>query len=110
MQEIEFLVQGSVAEPYHVKFVSDQSVLNAFCTCAAGQNGQYCKHRLRILSGDATNVISENVPQVDLIRTWLAGTVLEKMILEFAEAERDLEIVQRRLATAKKNVAKAMRD
>ena len=47
---LQFLVQGSSAEPYET-FVQAGKELSASCTCQAGQNGSHCKHRLNILEG-----------------------------------------------------------
>ena len=109
MKEVEFLVQGSAPEPYKVTFIKDKSNLNAFCTCPAGQNGQYCKHRFAILAGDATAIISKNEDQVATIRGWLLGTDLESALIELAEAEQEYDVARERLTTAKKKIAQAMR-
>jgi hypothetical protein len=45
MEEARFLVQGSAPSPCKVVFVKEDKNLTATCTCPAGQNGQYCKHR-----------------------------------------------------------------
>ena len=50
-ERMQFLVQGSSAEPYEVTFVQAGKELSASCTCQAGQNGLHCKHRLNILEG-----------------------------------------------------------
>ena len=52
MERIDFLVQGSAFHPYEVKFLKrSEKNLSAYCTCPAGDNGQYCKHRFSILEG-----------------------------------------------------------
>jgi uncharacterized Zn finger protein len=48
MEEICFLVQGSAEEPYKVTFRKKGNNLSAYCTCPAGENGQYCKHRIEV--------------------------------------------------------------
>jgi len=48
---VSFSVQGSAPEPYHVLFRRNGANLSAYCTCPAGENGMYCKHRIRILQG-----------------------------------------------------------
>lgn len=109
MKEIEFLVQGSAPEPYRVTFIKDKNNLNAFCTCPAGDNGQYCKHRFAILAGVAKAITSKNKDQVATIRGWLPGTDLESALIELAEAERKYDVAKERLTTAKKKIAQAMR-
>jgi len=110
MKEIEFLVQGSAPEPYRVTFIKDKDNLNAFCTCPAGENGQYCKHRFAILAGDAKAITSRNKEQVATILCWLPGTDLESALTELAEAEHEYDAAKERLTIAKKKVAQAMRN
>lgn len=56
MEDICFLVQGSAEEPYKVTFKKNGSNLSAYCTCPAGENCQFCKHRFRMaLSGNNAN-------------------------------------------------------
>ena len=109
MKEIEFLVQGSAPEPYRVTFIKDKNNLNAFCTCPAGENGQYCKHRFAILAGDAKAITSKNKDQVATVRGWLPGTDLESALIELAEAEHEYDTAKKRLTIVKKRIAQAMR-
>ena len=67
MEEITFLVQGSAIDPYRVTFTKNKNNLNAFCTCPAGENGQYCKHRLAILGGDVSAITSKNELEVETV-------------------------------------------
>lgn len=109
MKEIEFLVQGSAPEPYRVSFVKDKNNLNAFCTCPAGENGQYCKHRFAILAGDSKAIVSKNKDQVTTVCGWLPGTDLESALTELAEAEHEYDAAKELFTIAKKRVAQAMR-
>lgn len=109
MKKVEFLVQGSASEPYLVTFTKEGDNLNAFCTCPAGENGQYCKHRFGILSGSEKSIVSENKAQVPIIESWLPGSDVEAALMTLAEAEHEHDHAKKRLSLAKKGVAKAMR-
>jgi len=109
MDVIKFLVQGSASEPYHVTFTKTKTNLNAFCTCPAGDNGQYCKHRFGILSGSTTSIVSNNQNEVPIIQSWLPGSDVEEALKEVGEAEHECYLAKKRLSLAKKKVAKAMR-
>jgi hypothetical protein len=111
MQEISFEVQGSAAEPYIVVFVkrSDNN-LSAYCSCPAGENGQYCKHRFNILDGITKGIVSTNLDDVKIVQSWLPGTDVEKTLIKMRELEREAEKIKKELSVAKKEVAKAMRD
>jgi uncharacterized Zn finger protein len=111
MQEISFEVQGSAAEPYNVVFVkqSDNN-LSAYCSCPAGKNGQYCKHRFNILNGITKGIVNNNFDDVKIVQSWLTGTDVEKALINMRELEAEAEKIKKELSIAKKEVAKAMRD
>ena len=109
MTTVVFSVQGSAAEPYEVTFLREGTKLSAYCSCPAGQNGQYCKHRFSILSGEASGVVSTNVSDIALVASWLPGSNVALALDALARAERDLAHAQKVVSAAKKAVAAAMR-
>ena len=110
MERLDFLVKGSSPEPYHVTFSKSGTNISAYCTCPAGENGQYCKHRLGILGGSAINVISENVRDIAIVSSWLPGSDIEAAWVEVKRLEHEAEQIKSQLTQAKKALAKAMRD
>ena len=111
MQEVRFRVQGSAREPYEVHFINHgDGNLSAYCTCPAGQNGLYCKHRFRILDGVTAGVVSENPTDVALVVAWLPGSNIEAALATLREAEAEAEAAKKRLSQAKRAIARAMRD
>lgn len=109
MEEVIFRVKGSSPEPYKVTFTKIKNNINAFCTCPAGQNGQYCKHRFAIMAGDNNAVVSPNKEKVMVVKSWLPGSDLEEALMELAEAEHEHDKAKKRLTAAKKSIARAMR-
>lgn len=109
MEIIEFLVQGSSPNPYQVTFQKDGQKLAAFCTCAAGEAGQACKHRLNILNGQKIGIVSDNVSQVKIVASWLPGSNLEQAINEVTRTEAELEVAKKAVSAAKRKVASVMR-
>lgn len=105
MTEILFVVQGSAPEPYEVAFRQDGNRITASCTCPAGAFSRLCKHRLRIMSGDRSGIISENLSAVLDIQTWVSGTNIGKALLELQDAERQLEEAKKRIGSSKKRLA-----
>ena len=71
---------------------------------------QYCKHRLNILAGDTSNIVSGNESEVAIVRVWLEGTDVQKYIEEVDMAERGLWTAQARFKAAKKALARALND
>jgi hypothetical protein len=105
--EIQFRVQGSSTEPYLVTFIRDAEGLIATCTCAAGSMGQHCKHRLAILTGDATSLVSDNGTEIATVTEWLVGSALSVALAELEAAEQQLEAAKRAVASAKKRLSRA---
>lgn len=106
--EIRFQVQGSSPDPYIVAFIKDDEGLVATCTCAAGSVGQYCKHRLAILNGDPSAIVSGNMSDAETIAGWLAGSSISAALDALSVAERELEDAKRAVARAKKQLSQAL--
>lgn len=107
--KVEFLVQGSAIEPYKVTFQRTGQHLSAFCTCPAGINGQYYKHRFSILRGETVGIVSNNLSEVKIVVDLLAGTDIEDTLIEMEQAEIEAERTKKILAATKKKIATLMR-
>lgn len=109
MEQLRFFVQGSEPEPYEVTFGrQDGQRLIALCTCAAGQNGTYCKHRFNLLDGVLTGVVSGNESDLRILASWLPGSNLADCLEDLAEAERQRQIADGMVKKAKKKLADTM--
>jgi hypothetical protein len=108
METIQFKVQGSAPEPYTTVFKRDGANLTAHCTCPAGEVGQYCKHRLRILSGETDGIVSGNETDVPTVQLWLMGTDVETALNDFVQAERRFDDAKKELDKSKKKLARAL--
>ncbi|WP_159015717.1 SWIM zinc finger family protein [Cognatiluteimonas profundi] len=109
MTRIEFYVKGSSIDPYKVVFEKIAGNLNAFCTCPAGSNGQVCKHRMRLLSGNAEGLIKGDLALLGTIVDWLVGTDVELALREVALAEDRHSRAAEELFKAKKKLAVSLR-
>lgn len=107
-EEVRFQIQGSAPDPYVVTFVCDGSLLNASCTCPAGVFKGLCKHRLRILAGDASAIVSGNAADVALVRSWMAGSPLEEALADLTVAELAAAEAQKVVSRAKKKIGRVM--
>ena len=108
--EIKFIIQGSAPEPYNVLFKKNGTNLTASCTCPAGIIGQYCKHRIRIILGDPSGIISNNLSEVSEIQNWLCGSDVEKALYLLREAEQQFEEAKKQVSLSKKRLARVLRD
>lgn len=104
---LEFAVQGSASEPYQVRFFRGPSHVSFSCTCQAGTSGLHCKHRLSLIVGEDSNLVSNNKADVGQLKTLVKGTDLEVAVKEYLEAETDLDRAKLRLIRAKKHLAKS---
>lgn len=111
MSTIQFEVQGSAIDPYIVTFHKRSDTnLSAYCTCRAGENGMYCKHRFSILEGNLNAIVSTNTHDVQTVANWLTGSDVEAEINKMRVLEAKAAMIKKELSNAKKKVAKAMRD
>ncbi len=108
MDRLDFLVIGSQGDPYRVTFERSGENLNAFCTCPAGSNGQYCKHRFALINGEFSSVQSANVADLQKLKILIKGTDLEFAYQELVRAENLHAEAKKALDAAKKKMAKAM--
>ena len=108
MQELTFVIQGSSPEPYTVQFKKSGDKLSAYCSCPAGENGQICKHRMRILEGNTEGLVSSNAEEVKVAESWLKGSNIETALADIRSAEVRFEAAKKELALLKKNLAKAL--
>lgn len=108
MEQIKFQVRGSSKTPYEIFFIKDGNSLTAVCDCPAGTYGNFCKHRIAILDGDASAVISDNSSAVATVVGWLQGTDVEAALAELRAAEAGDDAEKRALSAAKRKLARAM--
>lgn len=107
MDELTFLVKGSAAEPYELTFIKDGLSLTALCSCPAGEHGNFCKHRISILDGKTSAIVSSNADDVSKVVGWLSGTDVEAALTDLREAEKIADS-KTSLTAAKKKLARAM--
>ena len=108
MLRAEFSVQGTAEVPYRVIFEKTGRNLNAYCTCAAGSNGQSCKHRLRIFSGNPEGLVGGDIHMLNIVADWIVGTDVEYFLKELIKAEDMYDAARRDLADAKRRFVESL--
>ena len=106
--KIQFLVKGSLDEPYEVVFMKDGEKISATCTCTAGIYGRSCKHRLNIIDGKRANIVSDNANEVEIIQTWMPGSQIESALREIEFAEQRAALAKQEVSEAKTRLAQIM--
>jgi uncharacterized Zn finger protein len=109
MKTLTFLVQGSAPEPYEVVFTITGEGITATCSCPAGKNGQYCKHRVSILQGSTASIVSGNAEAIQTVLAALPGTAIEAALADFQNAACEFERAKSADASAKKALAAALK-
>lgn len=104
----EFLVQGSEPSPYKLRFKKDGDELKATCSCRAGVSGMLCKHRLSILDGDKSAIVSGNTDQVTEVSSWLEGSKVADAISEVVSLETQKKQIEAKIKRAKKLIAEML--
>jgi len=92
---LEFLVQGGSLQPYTVAFWRDGDNLTSSCTCMAGIRGTYCKHRIALLEGDYSAVVSDNKDDFSKLQEMVKGSDVEEplqLVRESIEAKKMLKM------------------
>lgn len=107
---LTFYVQGSAPEPYRVTFSRSGQNLRAYCTCPAGENGQYCKHRFKLIAGSTDGVVSPNAHDVQRVGEMARGTDVAAALEKLLELDAMESEIRAKLSAAKKALARAMRD
>lgn len=105
---LEFVIEGSQGDHYHVTFEKEGDTLHAFCTCPAGENGLYCKHRFGLMDGSLARLLSSNAGDVEHLQAMMEGTELEAAYNRVKEATKAHEATKKALGKAKKDLARAM--
>ncbi|MFV1851624.1 MAG: SWIM zinc finger family protein [Thalassospira sp.] len=109
MDELRFSIQGSSDEPYTVRFERPApGNLNAYCTCPAGQNGQYCKHRVNLLNGEIKGIVSGNESDLTKLAEMVSGSDVEATYNHVLDLEAQAANIKKQIASAKKDLARAM--
>lgn len=109
MQKILFKVQGSESDPYDVVFKKQaDGKLSASCSCKSGKIGNSCKHRFNIFKGITKGIVSDNLEDVEIVLSWLHGTILEEAIIKMYKLESEEKRIKKELEDIKKVVRKVM--
>ncbi|WP_408515916.1 SWIM zinc finger family protein [Paraburkholderia rhynchosiae] len=59
-------------------FKRKHSEVWAFCTCTAGQNGLYCKHRMHLLQGVVDGMVADDLEKLSV----LAGGLRDSRVMK----------------------------
>ncbi|MEX2467307.1 MAG: hypothetical protein WD995_10375 [Gemmatimonadota bacterium] len=90
LQTFTFLVRDATAGSHEVTFIRHSAGhLSAECTCQKGLDAdRCCEHCLRLLTGDATDLVSDNALELEVLEWWLTCMDLKQTISR-VQADQD---------------------
>ena len=107
--QLNFTVRGDSGSKYQVTFIKEGNLLVGFCTCPAGEKGTYCKHRIRLLAGEISQLVSKNENDVHKLCELKTGTQLENILNTLFEREAQLDRLKKDIKAVKGELQKFMK-
>jgi hypothetical protein len=86
-QMLRFRMEGSKGDVYDVGAERSGGGVRITCTCQAAENGIHCHHRIELLRGDVTALVSDNPSDVAKLQALIAGTDLAAALEALTVAE-----------------------
>ena len=106
-----FNIQGSGENEYkvHVAPKGDDGI-TIHCDCRAGIFGKMCKHKLAVVTGDASMLVKpDELSRLVEISSKIAEREIGQLMKIMEAARKDNELTKRKLNKARKAVEKAMK-
>ena len=104
---LEFRVQGSMPQPYCVRFARVGERVTATCDCEAGLIGALCKHRRRLLAGEIEGVV-EGGSELGALALLIVGSALATAVAALDAAEAAVAAAKREVGARKRALARIM--
>lgn len=101
-------VTGSKGDIYRVSFTRGENGVRVQCTCKAGENGQFCRHRLALLAGDRFAMVDAGASSaLDEALSWPEFVSIKQEIVKLQGVQEQIEALEKIKASLKRVVAKA---
>jgi len=110
MQPLRFEIKGREPIPYEVVASRSGNNLTMTCTCQAATFNKHCKHRLNLLTGVVSDLVSGNETDVEKLAIMVQGTDVEAALSEYFAAEQAAEAAQKHLKGVKHAIARKLAD
>lgn len=108
--KLKFDVQGSEPVPYEIVATKRGSNMTMTCDCMGAAMGRHCKHRVNLLCGDITHLVSNNAQDVEKLKEMVKGTDVEHALEAVLEAETAQRDAKRHHDGTKRALARALQD
>ena len=84
---LHFKCAGSTGNVYAIAAWRGGGHFHMTCTCDAGKNGHFCKHRAALLIGVVDHLLSDNVPEVRNLAEMMRGTEAARLLSKIHKLE-----------------------
>jgi len=109
MDELKFKVRGNEGD-YLVSFKRSGNNLTATCTCDAAAYGMHCRHRILLMTGDSSIIISKNKDDIGKLLEMIKEADVEEALKDVLETQKQLEALEKEFSNKKKKLARKMSD
>ncbi len=97
-------------ELYTVAFYNEDGKVSIWCDCAAGDNGQVCKHKRDLAQGDDERLTEEDeIEALDTVVAWVRQSPIGAQMAAVQSAEAAAKEAQKATRNAKTELARLMR-
>lgn len=105
----EFEVQSSDGvTTYIVEFSLESGKLHVYCGCSAGILGKWCKHKMRLISGDISGVLgTSGEADFDEVQKWVGKSEFPQLLDDMKSAENEMQRAKTKMDNLKKTLEKA---
>jgi len=107
MTVLRFRIASSQGDEYEVRATAADGRVWITCTCLAGEHGRQCKHRIGLLRGDVTAVLS-GADDVSALAEMVDRTPIAAAMARYDAADGAAAAAKRRLDEAKRHLAQAL--
>lgn len=106
-KEFEVLSSDGVTT-YILEFSDDTQKLYVYCNCPAGKLGKWCKHKLKLISGDDSMLVgSSKLADFIEVRNLIKNTKFQQLLDTLKVAEEEIQLAKAKMNKAKKALEKA---
>lgn len=105
-KEFEVMSSDGVTT-YAVEFSLEFGKLHVYCGCPAGILGKWCKHKMRLISGDVSGVIGSGATDMVEVLGWIRNSEFPRLLDEIKLAENEMKAVKAKMNNVKKALEKA---
>ena len=105
----EFEVRSSDGvTTYVVEFSLESSKLHVYCSCPAGMLGKWCKHKMKLVSGDVSGVLgTSGADDFVEVQNWVGKSEFPRLLDEMKLAENEMQEAKTKMDNLKKALEKA---